>query len=61
MKRVLEAGQQIAPYGNDLLSRRTSRLYANLTRVNWAWRLNDTLAPMIRWRVWCTALRLALV
>jgi len=47
MTRVLEAGEQIAAYGYDLLSRRTSLLYANLTGANWAWRLNDVLGGVV--------------
>ena len=47
MTRVLEAGQEITAYGYDFLSRRTSLLYPNLTRANWAWRLNDTLEGVV--------------
>jgi len=47
LDRSLEAGQQITAHGYDLLSRRTSLLYANLITMNWAWRLNDTVEGVI--------------
>jgi RHS repeat-associated protein len=41
--RVREASQQIAFYGFDLMSRRTSALYSNAVQTNWTWRLNSTV------------------